>query len=48
MANKSGNWNFEKLDKLDRPSDEWEEFVSWQKTRILERLQRIPPTNYPS
>jgi RNA polymerase-binding transcription factor DksA len=45
MANKSGNWNFEKLDKLDRPSDEWEEFVSWQKTRILERLQRYNNTD---
>lgn len=45
MANKTGKWNFETIDKIDRSSDEWDEFVSWQKTRILERLQRYNNTD---
>jgi len=45
MANKSGTWTIELLEKTDRNSEEWVQFVSWQKERILERLQRYNNTD---
>ena len=36
----SAEWNKESINGLFRNSTEWPQFVSSQKTRILERLQR--------
>lgn len=44
MTIKSGRWNIELLEKIDRNSEEWIQFVRWQKERILERLQRYNNT----
>lgn len=33
-------WTIEELEKISYGSNEWEKFVEWQKSRILERLGR--------
>jgi len=34
------NWFKNNSDKLSRNSEVWADFIEWQKTRILERLER--------
>jgi RNA polymerase-binding transcription factor DksA len=44
MVNLSGYWTAERLGKTARNSEEWLQFVAWQKERIMERLQRYNNT----
>lgn len=37
---KDKDWYKKNTDRLTRGSELWDEFVSWQKQRILERLER--------
>lgn len=45
MVNQSGYWTAERLAKTARNSEEWLQFIAWQKERIMERLQRYNNTD---
>lgn len=45
MVNQSGYWTAERLAKTARNSEEWLQFIVWQKERIMERLLRYNNTD---